>query len=157
MIAVRKEGRYLLRRSPPGERWAGLWEFVRISLGESSIEENGDVRRAKPGSGLHALSASTRRRMERAVAERSGLTVDTEPEAFEFHHTVTRFRIRLLCVIGECRGGALKRPANFRWATPAQFRKLALSMPARKFADRLATSAAGPAEVGRERTAKGRR
>jgi len=82
--------------------------------------------------------------LERTVAERSGLTVDTRPEAFEFYHTVTRFRIRLLCVIAECQGGALIRSANFRWAAPAQFSRFALSMPARKFADRLqpATSAA---------------
>lgn len=144
MIAVRKEGRYLLRRSPPGERWAGLCEFLRISLGEGASEENGDRRPAKPGSGLRALAASTRRRLERTVAERSGLTVDTRPEAFEFYHTVTRFRIRLLCVVAECQGGALIRSGNFRWAAPAQFGRFALSMPARKFADRLqpATSAA---------------
>jgi A/G-specific adenine glycosylase len=156
MIAVRKEGRYLLRRSPPGERWAGLWEFLRIGLGDNSSQKNGDVRRAKSGSSLLGLSTSMRRQMERAVAERSGLTVDAAPEAFEFHHTVTRFRIRLLCVIAEYRSGALVLPANFRWATPAQFRRLALSMPARKFADRLAISPAarrapGSAEAARDR------
>ncbi len=47
------------------------------------------------------------------MAERSGLTVESEPVAFEFHHTVTRFRIRLLCVIAEYRGGASKLPANY--------------------------------------------
>ena len=28
MVAVRRGRRYLLRRSPAGERWAGLWEFL---------------------------------------------------------------------------------------------------------------------------------
>ena len=72
------------------------------------------------------------------MAERCGLTVDSQPVAFEFHHTVTRFRIRLLCVIADHSGGTSKLPAIFRWATPAQFGRFALSMPARKFAQRLA-------------------
>jgi A/G-specific adenine glycosylase len=141
MIAVRKDGRYLLRRGLPGERWAGLWEFLRVGLAEDAAQKNGHVRRAKSGSELRALSASLRQRMEQAVAERSGLTVDAQAQAFEFHHTVTRFRIRLLCVIAEYQGGSLNPPANFLWATPTQFRRLALSMPARKFADRLKASA----------------
>jgi A/G-specific adenine glycosylase len=142
MIAVHKDGRYLLRRSLTGERWAGLWEFIRISLGEGRPQKNGDSRRAKPASELHALPASTVRRMEQAVAERAGLTVDAQRRAFEFHHTVTRFRIRLLCVIAEYQSGAVNPPANYRWATPTQFRRFALSMPARKFADRLTASPA---------------
>jgi len=141
MIAVRKDGRYLLRRSPPGERWAGLWEFLRISLGEGKLQKNGDDRRAKSSSQLHALSASTVRQIEQAVAERSGLMADAQPHAFEFHHTVTRFRIRLLCVIAEYQSGAVKPQDNFRWVTLKQFGKLALSMPARKFADQLTASA----------------
>jgi len=136
MIAVRREGRYLLRRSPPGERWAGLWEFLRVSLDADPPRGNGG--RAKSGSGTHALSAQTRQRMERAVTELCGLTIDAEREAFEFQHTVTRFRIRLLCAIADYRGGPLKPSGNFRWTMPGEFRRLALSMPARKFADRLA-------------------
>jgi A/G-specific adenine glycosylase len=140
MIAVRHDGRYLLRKSPRGERWAGLWEFVRISLGPGTPRRNGDARRAKSDSGLYELSKSTQVRIEQAIVERSGLMVECQRQAYEFHHTVTRFRIRLLCVITELQDGMSKPPANFRWATPAQFGKFALSMPARKFADRLATS-----------------
>ena len=31
-VAVRQGKKYLLRRRPPGERWAGLWDFVRFAL-----------------------------------------------------------------------------------------------------------------------------
>jgi A/G-specific adenine glycosylase len=146
MIAVRRKGRYLLRRSPPGERWAGLWEFLRISL-DAGPRGNGSGSRAKAGSGTHILSAPTRQRMERAVTELCGLTIDTEREAFEFHHTVTRFRIRLLCAIADYRDGPLKPTGNFRWTTPGEFRRLALSMPARKFADRLAAAGRPPGKT----------
>jgi A/G-specific adenine glycosylase len=138
MVAVREDGRYLLRKSPPGERWAGLWEFLRIGLGEDSHGSNGNGSRKRSDFASSSLSTKTQRRLEQAVAERCGLNVDSQPVAFEFHHTVTRFRIRLLCVIAEHSGGAAKLPAIFRWATPAQFGRFALSMPARKFAQRLA-------------------
>ncbi|HEX4071035.1 MAG TPA: A/G-specific adenine glycosylase [Planctomycetaceae bacterium] len=138
MIAVREDGRYLLRRSPSGERWAGLWEFLRIGLGDDQPGSNGNGSHTKSKSSLRSLSKSIRRRLDQAVTERCGLSVESEPVAFEFHHTVTRFRIRLLCVIAESRRGSSKLPTNFRWAMPTQFGRFALSMPARKFAQRLA-------------------
>jgi A/G-specific adenine glycosylase len=155
MIAVHDDGRYLLRQSPPGERWAGMWEFVRITL-QSTPFANGNGRRRKSPVKLCDFSPSMARRLERAVAERTGLIVDAQSPAYEFHHTVTRFRIRLLCATAEHRGGTLNPQTTFRWATPSQFRRLALSMPARKFADRLtdsADSSAAPAgaEVARDR------
>ena len=140
MVAVRDEGRYLLRQSLPGERWAGLWEFVRISL-QSAPAENGTGLPQKARNRLQELSRPLARLLEQEIAERTGLVVAAESPAYEFHHTVTRFRIRLLCVTAENRGGTLGSAANFRWATPAQFRRLALSMPARKFADRLTATA----------------
>src|SRR5262249_45099741 len=30
-VAVRRQGRYLMLKRPPGERWAGLWDFVRFA------------------------------------------------------------------------------------------------------------------------------
>jgi A/G-specific adenine glycosylase len=155
MVAVRDEGRYLLRQSLPGERWAGLWEFVRISLA-SVPADNGNGRRPKARNSLHELSRPLARRLEREIAERTGLVVAAESPAYEFHHTVTRFRIRLLCVTAENRGGTLNLPANFRWATSSQFRRLALSMPARKFADRLTASANPSAAPVGTRSVRGR-
>src|SRR5262249_2299903 len=29
-VAVHRDGRYLMLKRPPGERWAGLWDFVRF-------------------------------------------------------------------------------------------------------------------------------
>jgi A/G-specific adenine glycosylase len=140
MVAVRDDGRYLLRQSLPGERWAGLWEFVRINL-HSATTDKRNGRRQKSRTSLHELSPALARRLEREIAERTGLVVAAESPAYEFRHTVTRFRIRLLCVTAENRGGALNPQATFRWAKPSQFRRFALSMPARKFADRLTASA----------------
>ncbi len=118
MIAVRRGRRFLLRRSPPGERWAGLWEFLRVP-----ISRNGTVPDAE---------------LERAVAGLCGLSVETEAGGFDLRHTVTRFRIRLHCATARFLKGSPHGPGEYRWSRPDEFGGFALSMPARKFADRLA-------------------
>lgn len=145
MVAIRKEGRFLLRKSPAAERWAGLWEFLRIRLEKASSDQytgswngrkKGGSSRQRPASN-RVLSTQTRQCIEQAVAELCGLNVNTDRDAFEFHHTVTRFRILLVCATAECVGGALNSDAEFRWTAPRQFGRHALSAPARKFADRI--------------------
>ena len=152
MIAVRREGRYLLRRSPPGERWAGLWEFLRIGFDAGdNTPPNGDVTGPEVDSGTQKTLDHAPFAARPSGPSASDLEFDWSPrnaDAFEFHHTVTRFRIPPF--VRDCRGvGAT------RWSTPppisagptaAQFRRLALSMPARRFAVRLDTFAGGAEE-----------
>ncbi len=129
MVAVRKNGAYLLRRRMPGERWAGLWDFIRLPWDDGPSRPDGALcRLAEPG----------RTQLERALAEQCGLLVRADAEAFEFSHSVTRFRIRLTCVTAAWRGGALRTNRVLRWVPPSEFKAFALSAPARKFADRLA-------------------
>jgi A/G-specific adenine glycosylase len=120
MVAVRRGRRYLLRRSPAGERWAGLWEFLRVPVDRHDAVSQPDL--------------------ERAVAKLCGLSVEAEAPGFELRHTVTRFRIRLHCATARYLSGATKGPAEYRWARAEEFADFAFSMPARKFADRLATN-----------------
>jgi A/G-specific adenine glycosylase len=117
MIAVRRGRSYLLRKSPPGERWAGLWEFLRVPVTHGSVSE--------------AV-------LEQAVASLCGLAVEAERGGFELRHTVTRFRIRLHCTTARYLGGSPNGPAEYRWARTDEFSDFAFSMPARKFAVRLA-------------------
>ncbi len=133
MIAVKRGGRYLLRKSPPGERWHGLWEFLRVPLdGESGSKST------KRKSRKHDQPAAGK--LEQAVAALCGLAVDSNADGFEFRHTVTRFRISLLCLTARFRSGTPRGPAEYRWARPVEFTNFAFSMPARKFADRLAAN-----------------
>ena len=81
--------------------------------------------------------------LEHAVAALCGLAVDSNADGFELRHTVTRFRIRLLCLTARFRSGTPRGPAEYRWARPAEFANFAFSMPARKFADRLAANGSG--------------
>jgi A/G-specific adenine glycosylase len=130
MIAVKRGGRYLLRKSPPGERWHGLWEFLRVPLDDGS-----DAKSTKRKSQQHPQPAAGQ--LERAVAALCGLAVESNADGFELRHTVTRFRISLLCLTARFRSGTPRGPAEYRWARPNEFANFAFSMPARKFADRL--------------------
>jgi A/G-specific adenine glycosylase len=146
MIAVRRGQRYLVRCSPTGERWAGLWEFLRVPLdsggrGSRRAAPAELLRPKKSGSSLTSPSLrATKPMLERAVAALCGLDVDVNSDGFELRHTVTRFRIRLLCTTARYRGGVLDTKAQYHWARPDEFSEFAFSMPARKFADRLAAS-----------------
>jgi A/G-specific adenine glycosylase len=133
MIAVKRGGRYLLRKSPPGERWHGLWEFLRVPL-----DAENDSKSTKRKSQKHGQPAAAE--LEQAVAALCGLVVDSNPDGFELRHTVTRFRISLLCLTARFRSGTPRGPAQYRWARPDEFANFAFSMPARKFADRLAAN-----------------
>jgi A/G-specific adenine glycosylase len=176
MIAVRRGQRYLLRRSPTGERWAGLWEFLRVPLDSEGRDEvrpkpsrgvlinsggrgstrlsspksrraapNESLKQTKSGSaGASPSLRATKPKLERAVATLCGLDVDADPDGFELRHTVTRFRIRLLCTTARYRGGVLETTAQYRWVRPDEFPEFAFSMPARKFADRLAATNRNP-------------
>ena len=37
-VVIRRRNRYLLRRRTDGERWAGMWDFVRFELDASELE-----------------------------------------------------------------------------------------------------------------------
>ena len=136
MIAVKRGGRYLLRKSPPGERWHGLWEFLRVPLDDGSDSKNEKRKR-------HKQAQPAAARLEQAVTALCGLAVDSNADGFELRHTVTRFRISLLCLTARFRSGTPRGPAEYRWARPAEFANFAFSMPARKFADRLAANGSG--------------
>jgi A/G-specific adenine glycosylase len=122
MIAVRRGRRYLLRKSPAGERWAGLWEFLRVPVEHDDAVSQPDL--------------------EQAVTTLCGLAVEADSDGFELRHTVTRFRIRLHCTTARYLRGTANGPAEYRWARADEFAAFAFSMPARKFADRLARNGA---------------
>jgi len=124
-IAVRKHGRYLLRQRGPDERWAGLWDFPRFEV----------------STGDHAVQDSTplRRRLVAELAGLTGLSAEIGDLITEIHHSVTRFRIRLLCFEATHQRGSIRSAdAECRWVRPGEFGSLALSVSGRRLARLLA-------------------
>jgi A/G-specific adenine glycosylase len=127
-IAIRRNGRYLLRQRQPNERWAGLWDFPRFELSRGAESATlGDI---------NAVRAELSRRLE----EITGLNSSVETLVTQFSHSVTRYRIRLLCFEAACRSGMVLRTETWQWVRPAEFGKVALSVSGRRFAGMLGKS-----------------
>ena len=117
-VAVRRNKSYLLRRRSPGERWAGLWDFVRFEL--SAIDDIPEI--------------------VAAVHRQTGLQVDLGPQLAELKHGVTRYRITLKCFTAETVSGTLRSGEEWQWVKSASFGEYPLSVTGRKFAKLLSES-----------------
>ncbi|MEK6233996.1 MAG: A/G-specific adenine glycosylase [Planctomycetales bacterium] len=136
-LAVFRDDAVFLHRNQNGDRWAGLWDFPRVSLDEDS--------QASPTNFQQHLAAGVR--------DGAGLTVEIGERLTQLKHSVTRFRITLDCFAatwisgpGLAANAKSQRPNNnaaareFRWVQPAEFADLPLSVPARRLSDFLAKS-----------------
>ena len=72
--------------------------------------------------------------VEREVNSRTGLTIDCGSALREFKHSVTRYRIRLLCFAAARKSGRLVKGQTFRWVSPTEFDDYPLSVTGRKLA-----------------------
>jgi A/G-specific adenine glycosylase len=115
-VAVRREGRYLLRRCGDGERWAGLWDFPRWERETPPLVE---------------------RELPEWVQSQTGLRIELGPQIAEFKHGVTRYRITAACFLADRIAGRLTRAHEWAWIAPAEFSRYAFSVTGRKFAERL--------------------
>ena len=149
-VAVRRNGMYLLEHRKPGERWAGLWDFPRFAMPDEIANATGRIRsrsaadrsrrnRLPPHKrgGQLQISAAARRWLVDEVIRRTGITVDIEGLLTEIRHSVTRYRIRLLCALANHRQGVVTPSRELCWVRPAEFERYPLSVSGRKFADLL--------------------
>lgn len=126
-IAIKRDERYLLRKNPEGQRWAGLWDFVRLStIPEELLPDKG----LKP---QRSIPAALTRELERTVRDACGCESRISDFISEIKHSVTRYRIRLQCLIAEWQGGE-PIGEEIRWLSPTEFDNVPLSVTGRKFA-----------------------
>jgi A/G-specific adenine glycosylase len=93
-VAVHQNGRLLIRQRGKGERWAGMWDFVRFPIESIAFDEKLTRRRQS-----QLFIEATRR-----TAELTGLDVVPAEVLTEIRHSVTRYRIRLVCLTAACHG-----------------------------------------------------
>ncbi len=135
-IAVARGNEFLLRRRPPGERWAGLWDFPRFELEENAVMLSPGSRRGKlleP-----ELNPSARNQLQKQIQEQTGIETELDRLVTEIRHGVTRFRIHLLCYLGKYVAGHPKAGETIRWVSRGEFADYPLSTTGRTFADLLA-------------------
>lgn len=138
-VVLQQGERVLLVRYPPGERWAGLWDFPRW--------ENNDIPHAPfparqrsqaslfpqelPGSELFPT-------IEADFEQRFGTTIRLTRPLATIKHAVTRYSVTLVCLEATCRSRSLKQgAAEQQWATPTDLASLPLSTTGRKIANLL--------------------
>jgi A/G-specific adenine glycosylase len=117
-VVVRKNGQILLRQCPEGQRWAGLWDFVRFE-----IESEGP--------------SLVRDELVAKVQQQTGIVVEPGPLFKTIRHGVTRYRIRLDCYAARYLSGKISRNngSKLRWARPADLDGYPLSTTGRKLAN----------------------
>ena len=133
VVAIECDRRYLLRQNPEGQRWAGLWDFVRFPI------ENGEA--LLTHSGLRpqrAIPAKLFRILRTRIADEVGADVAELRFLKEIRHSVTRYRIRLQCLHAEA--GELPTLTEYLQAVePEAFDDFPLSVTGRQLADLIVT------------------
>ncbi|HEX4589177.1 MAG TPA: A/G-specific adenine glycosylase [Gemmataceae bacterium] len=121
-VAIRRGPRVLLAQRPPDAvRWAGMWEFPHGEL----------------GAGEDFQGAA-----ERIAGPLTSLDVSIGPELLTVRHTVTRFRITLVCLEAEHRAGRFGSEfySRGRWLRPAELADYPVSTPQRRLARAVAAA-----------------
>ena len=148
-VAVRKGSQFLMRQRNEGERWAGLWDFVRFEVSNDTAADIKPPEKSRTKSGVLpgqqtlfqdaavATALMLPPPVRNQVEELSGALVTTYEPMVEIRHAVTRYRIRLLCLICESEGGRIRKGSGYQWCSTRKLASLPLSTTGRQFAELL--------------------
>lgn len=116
-VVTRKNDQFLLRQRQQNERWAGMWDFPRVEPVE--VEYTQKLTATKSKNLLNTVGSLT----DWDVADPQVLT--------EFRHSVTRYRIRLICVAGEL-AGEHDFGDEYAWYSAEELNELPMPVTIRK-------------------------
>ncbi|GAA5510001.1 A/G-specific adenine glycosylase [Novipirellula caenicola] len=121
VIANRDHSQFLVRPIPAGERWAGLWDFPRLTTGET---ENESIAATQ----LHDTLSTP---------------ISVGDPLMTMKHAVTKYRIQLnvyRATVGTGASRAWKPPAPWKFASLSELDELPMSMTGRKIVKELSKS-----------------
>jgi len=136
-VAIRHQNRFLIRQRGKKERWAGMWDFPRFPIETLSSEA--------PLSGT--VPASLQQEFRRQLKELGGPEISRLAMQLEVRHSVTRYRIRLICCSAETTSAAPHFSADsgdWRWVALETLQSLPMPITGRKFARHLRSVAEKP-------------
>ena len=152
-IAVRRNKKWLIRQHTESERWAGLYDFVRFEIQDPLAKQIpkpvASKKKAKPSNTLQkslfdddakTCEQETPLELFDAVEQRTGIHIQTYSSEKKIRHTVTRYKINLLCLQAEASGGTVLPESGYHWVSTEQLNSLPLSRTGRQFADHLLQS-----------------
>ena len=123
-----KTSHVLIRQCQPDERWAGLWDFPRFTLGDlqaSDIQSDSDVK------------AGTKHDVRKAVRDRCSIDIEEPTWIHSLKHSITRYRVHLTCFQSEIKVDKSKRITtvdSLRWVSAKELADMPLSVSGRKLA-----------------------
>jgi A/G-specific adenine glycosylase len=127
LVLIQHRGRWLGRTIPAGQRWAGLWDFLRFDVSWLEAAKNSEPAWPRTDRVIQWLQEE----IEREFGLQCELRADHEP----IRHGVTRFRILLAWAIGQVAGGRLSSAAKaqgWRWLSQVELLTTPLNVTARR-------------------------
>lgn len=155
-IAVFSGEKVMIRQRSQGERWAGLWDFPRFTLedlngcshpavsrkkssGQKQLFEDTGSRKSQGVAIPADLPTDMLGRLEAYVREQAGVEASIQHFASEIRHSVTRYKIRLLCFIAQAEtANSGDSAGDYQWVRVSDLEAYPLSVTGRKFAKLLA-------------------
>ena len=133
-FVLRRGRKVLMKQYQPGERWAGLWDFVRFPVSTDTGDQLRHLR-GNSASGQRSLFMNDAVPLaEQLVQQQTGLRVQSPELLRQMRHTVTRYRIRLFCLFSDKVSGSLNRSSGLTWKSAEELDDLPLSTTARRIA-----------------------
>jgi A/G-specific adenine glycosylase len=129
ILIVRRGRKALLLQRQAHERWHGLWDFPRFELSADAPASDSPLTPAE----CDAVAAWASREF--------GVSISLGAHRATIRHSVTRFRITLVCHEARYAAGRLRRAAGaIGWFTAEEIAALPLNVSGRKIAKLIAPS-----------------
>lgn len=128
-VAIECDGRFLVQQRQGKARWAGMWDFPRQPVASVSFEQRA----------TSAVKSTIIRELTANLPEGIALTSRATSFIDEIVHSVTRYRIRLLCLKSRLSDASYsgQLAETFRWLSLAELDELPMPKTGRQFANRL--------------------
>ena len=91
---IQHKGNYLLAKRRPEERWAGLWDFPRLTVSESTGTRTS---KTPPAESLTVWSGE----LADHLRAEFGLVVELSGPVTRLRHSITRYRVQLIGFAGD--------------------------------------------------------
>ena len=144
-VVIRRGNRFLLRRRTDGERWAGMWDFVRFEVDASELEflpkTTSQTRNTSDRLLFAEPCSQLPNTIRRQVHDQIGAKVGEVVAATEFTYAVTRYRVCLKSFLCNGTGAKLSKANGPQWFTTAELAELPLSKTGRRVAEWLTSFA----------------
>lgn len=133
-FVLRRGKKVLMKQYQPGERWAGLWDVVRFPVSTDDGDQLLHLRGNATDGQQTLFTNEAVPLVERLATEQTGLSIQSPKLLKQIRHTVTRYRIRLLCLFSDKVSGSLNQSSGLTWKSVEQLDDLPLSTTARRIA-----------------------